>query len=242
MNTASYLSKLAARTLINLVKKSVPPRITYIHDINIEEVFPGLFDWRIELQYLSWSYGHLTHDDGLILLASLVRHIAAKKVFEFGTFSGRTTVNLAINLSSDRESRVYSLDRAHLAQEEIPKNPQEEGYMDKTDLLRAVFRHKPLPEDLRERILLLEGDSRTFDLTQLYGQMDLVFVDGGHTQEVIASDTGNALKMVRPGGVIVWDDYGDYFPDVRDCLDALSGTHPLYRDKKTNLVVHRVAS
>ena len=40
--------------------------------------------------------------------------------------------------------------------------------------------------------------------------MGMVIVDGGHSYEVAKSDTQNALRLVRNGGIIVWDDYGDF--------------------------------
>jgi len=52
--------------------------------------------------------------------------------------------------------------------------------------------------------------------------MDIVFVDGGHTWEVLSNDSLNAIRMVRPGGFVIWDDYGSHCPDVRDFLDSLS--------------------
>jgi hypothetical protein len=35
-----------------------------------------------------------------------------------------------------------------------------------------------------------------------------VFVDGSHAFEYTLSDTKEAIKMVRKGGVIIWHDYG----------------------------------
>ena len=37
--------------------------------------------------------------------------------------------------------------------------------------------------------------------------VDLVYIDGGHSVETISKDYENALKVIKPGGVIVFDDY-----------------------------------
>ena len=39
------------------------------------------------------------------------------------------------------------------------------------------------------------------------GQAGLIFVDGGHDEDTCRHDTALALRLVAPGGVIVWDDY-----------------------------------
>ena len=36
---------------------------------------------------------------------------------------------------------------------------------------------------------------------------DLFFIDGGHSQEIIACDTEIALKAIRAEGWILWHDY-----------------------------------
>jgi predicted O-methyltransferase YrrM len=37
--------------------------------------------------------------------------------------------------------------------------------------------------------------------------MDLVFIDGAHSEDYVRNDTLQALKMIRPGGgVVIWHD------------------------------------
>ena len=38
--------------------------------------------------------------------------------------------------------------------------------------------------------------------------MDLVLIDGSHSFAYVESDTRNAMNMIRPGAVLLWDDYG----------------------------------
>ncbi len=44
--------------------------------------------------------------------------------------------------------------------------------------------------------------------------VDLVYIDGGHSVETIQSDYMNALKVIKPGGKIVFDDYYEDMPDI----------------------------
>jgi hypothetical protein len=34
-----------------------------------------------------------------------------------------------------------------------------------------------------------------------------VLIDGGHEEDMVASDTAKACKLVRPGGIIMWHDF-----------------------------------
>ena len=46
----------------------------------------------------------------------------------------------------------------------------------------------------------------------------LVFVDGCHAYDFVHQDTANALRYLRPGGLIVWHDYG-MLKDVSRVVD-----------------------
>jgi hypothetical protein len=71
--------------------------------------------------------------------------------------------------------------------------------------------------------------------------MDLVVVDGSHAREYVRSDSALARAMARPGGWIVWHDYG-IWPDVTAVLDELAGAMPLVRLESTTLVVGHIPS
>jgi hypothetical protein len=58
------------------------------------------------------------------------------------------------------------------------------------------------------RITQLFGDSAQFDFSSYSGSCSLVFVDGSHSYEYVVADTRSAMDLARPGGVILWHDYG----------------------------------
>jgi hypothetical protein len=47
----------------------------------------------------------------------------------------------------------------------------------------------------------------TFDYTPFLGSVDFVLVDANHSYDCVKSDSEKAFELLRPGGVIVWDDY-----------------------------------
>lgn len=154
------------------------------------------------------------------LLICALRIVKARRAFEFGTFFGRTALNLALNLAEDGE--VFTLD--------LPAS-EVESIQSLTDLECARSRaNRTTPLDCEghpdgAKIKLLEGNSRTVDLSALYGSMDLVWIDGGHDAETVVSDTQKAMRLTRGlQSCIGWHDYGHSdSPDLTKYLDGLPG-------------------
>ena len=173
----------------------------------------------------SGSFGS-TSDTEASILGALAR--GCTQVFEFGTATGRTTYILARNI--DPGGRVTTLT---LAPDDL------ENYRgDADDNARAV--EKALTEsqyggflyagtDVEERVEQLYGDSKAFDETPWAGKCDLIFIDGSHAYSYIKSDSEKALRMVRPGGVVLWHDYRG--PHVRPTRDVYRYLNELHRDR-----------
>jgi len=172
----------------------------------------------------------------LFCLGAIARASGARHIFEIGTFDGATTLQLALNTPPD--ALIYTLD---LPAEDVdrtrnPLLPQERAYALKP-ASGSRFRGTPAQDKIRQ----LYGDSAAFSAEAFAGRMDLVFVDGSHAREYVRSDSALARAMARPGGWIVWHDYG-VWPDVAAVLDELAGEMPLVRLEATTLVVGRVPS
>jgi hypothetical protein len=222
-----------------------------------ERLFPNLYSQEVRLDQLSWRWGDLDREAGLIFLCSLAA-LGHTPVVEFGTFRGRTTYNLALNCDGD----IYTIDlgsasdvgvrsgaadrrggrslnRALSLREVVAQRMS--GMLDRIKLGKyttgEVFLNAP--DEIRRRIHQRLGDSRSLDLSDLYGKAGMVIVDGGHTYDVCTSDSQNAFKLIRSGGVVVWDDYNQYWPGVRACIDELAKDHQLYFLQKEQFVIYR---
>lgn len=44
--------------------------------------------------------------------------------------------------------------------------------------------------------------------------VDMVYIDGGHSVDTITNDYKNALKAIKKGGIIVFDDYYEDMPNI----------------------------
>lgn len=143
----------------------------------------------------------------LAVLAQCAKNISDNgNIFEIGTFDGRTTLNLALNQQGT--GRVFTLDLPPEAPTKFDVEKGERHFIDKpASGARYVARERELPEVVG-RITQLYGDSASFDYAEYEGSCSLVFVDGSHAYDYAVADTRTAMKLIRPGGVIIWHDYG----------------------------------
>jgi len=146
------------------------------------------------------------------VLGALVQLRRPRVVFEIGTYDGATTLLLA---RSAPEARVLTLDlpRASAGAADM----QDEAT--NVDAGGVGSRFVNLPE--AERIQQLHGDSMTFDYSDWHGSVDFVLVDAGHSHENAVADSRQALQLLTPGGVVVWDDYTTGWPGVVRAVDEL---------------------
>lgn len=174
----------------------------------------------------------------LACLALITKCLEPRVVFEIGTFRGRTALNFALNAPSD--ATIYTLD--------LPPSPDiriEGGRaLSPADarILSASetgcdYRGKPAEHKIKQ----LFGNSQTFDFSAYRGACDLIYVDGAHHYDAVLRDTENAIDMVRPGGLVLWDEfanYGDYNDVTRAVIDRL-GEDAIVQVENTQLAVWR---
>ena len=148
------------------------------------------------------------------LLIAAMKSVRARRIFEFGTYLGATTLNLALNAPEDAE--VYTFD--------LPPDAQIEQHPEDVPFTRehfAVERTEFVGSRVERKIKVLMGNSLTEDLSR-FRPMDFIFIDGGHDLATVTADTTNALKMLRPGGCIAWHDYKNYrYPELTAYLESL---------------------
>jgi predicted O-methyltransferase YrrM len=179
---------------------------------------------QIDIRAFDSVDGNVT-DRELVALCRLVRESGPRTIFEFGTFDGRTTLNLAAN--SPAGATVFTLDL-----------PAEESDRSAVPLHSHELRYAMKPEsgsrfkgsDLADRIDQLYGDSATIDLSKQAGAIDFVFIDASHVYEYVINDSLKALGMLRDGrGVIVWHDYSRW-DGVTRAVNDLRQRHPSFRE------------
>ncbi len=176
-----------------------------------------LIDFRNE-------YGGISFREAQVLAVS-IRTLRPGSLFEFGTFHGATTVQLAANAPAD--ATVHTID---LAGDDPLRGDARTVDIVPVEVGRC-YRGTPW----EGRIHQLFGDTTKFDFSQFEGKCDWIFVDASHAYECVAADTRSALRMIRPGGMIFWHDCVLAFPGVCRALEELGKTRPVFRVADTSL-------
>ncbi len=196
----------------------------------ITEIFPGIGSISARL-----SIAHIPERPDMVMplketlaIATICQWLQPQRAFEIGTYTGTTTLAIAMNSHADAE--VFTLD--------LP--PRQAAQFLSDHHVGAAYRATAAGKNVKQ----LYGDSKTFDFHPYYRKMDLVLVDGNHDCEVVKLDSENALKMIRPAGVIIWDDYlwDKKYPEcagVTRCLDELVREYDIANIAGTRLAVCR---
>lgn len=132
-------------------------------------------------------------------LTRIVYDLKPKEVVEIGTWNGERALEM-IKVNPDMKYIGFDLfEDATRESDEIEKN---------------VKPHHTLAEVRKKlnghNVQLIKGNTNS-TLSNYANEhqqsADLVYVDGGHSVETIRSDFNNALRLAKPGSVIVLDDY-----------------------------------
>lgn len=197
---------------------------------SITEIFPGIERVSVQL-----SLAHVPDRPDMVMplaetliIGAISQWLKPRRAFEIGTYRGATA--LAIAMNAPPEAAVATLD--------LPPRTKDDGDVD--DEIGSAYRGTPAGQ----KVTQLFGDSTAFDFGPYERSMDLVLVDGNHDERVVNVDSANALKMLKPSGVIIWDDYlwDRKYPEcagVTRSLDRLSDQYEISNIAGTRLAVYR---
>ena len=223
---------------------SAPWRIPRKQPEELDPVFaPGPYGPTLDTEVHFVGGGGANVRGGTTDVEAWVLAVLAKRattLFEFGTCTGKTTYLWARN--SPPHARVTTLT---LAPDEhgayvagADDDPRATGWaLQESQFTRFLY----TGTDVERKVTQLYGDSKAFDETPFVDSCDLIFVDGSHAYSYVVSDSRKALRMVRPGGIVLWHDYGGpaWAADVYRALNELSEKIPLLHIAGTKLVAYR---
>ena len=164
-------------------------------------------------------------------------------IIEFGTFNGRTTLNLAANTNTKAKIVTVDLPKEKLNNTKQPlehnqnfDDIDETGYVGLTHKLYLNF------DEYAKNIKQIWCDSADFiSLYPDYLQTaDMVFVDASHSFENALNDSLSAKKLIKPGGWIFWHDY-DGWPGVTEALNCIYDTieiDSMFQIEETSIVCY----
>jgi len=158
-------------------------------------------------------------DSELEIIIKIVSTLKPKRIFEIGTFDGRTTINLANNTPED--TVIFSLD---LPKEKINSTKYKlysNLFTDRDD--KRYIEKSEIGEQYKDKqnsykIKQLLGDSATFDFSSYIKFIDFIFVDGSHAKDYVKNDTEIALQLASKNSIIMWHDYTNW-EDVTNVMN-----------------------
>lgn len=173
----------------------------------------------------------------LVIISQLIKQSKPEKLFEIGTFDGRTTLNMAKN--SQESAKIFTLDLGENEIEKLSKTPHgDRKFIGKA---KPGWRFENKPE--AHKITQLFGDSAKFDFSKYANSINFLFIDGAHQYEYVLKDSDTALKIIAPGAIILWHDYNTSWPGVTQALNELYQNNPKFSNLRhiagTSLVILR---
>lgn len=170
---------------------------------------PVSFEAVVSDSWVAWNL----HTTDQIALKAIVLGRGARTAFEIGTFNGTTTRLLAETLPDD--GWVVTLD---LPPAQFDATQHAPGFTGSQ--VGEAYKASPAAG----KITQLLQDSLSFDAGPYAGRCDVVLVDGAHDYVHGLADTATSLKLVAPGGVILFDDFEPYWHGlVRGIATAMHG-------------------
>jgi predicted O-methyltransferase YrrM len=169
----------------------------------------------------------------LLTICALVKEYRCNNIFEIGTFDGRTTRAMAMNLSKS-DGRVYTLN--------LPAGTKNvslaTGVVDVSLASKVSSGERFLNTEQEKSIEQLWGDSAIYDFSPFFDKMDMVFIDGAHSEFYVENDTTIALKLVnQKGGLVMWHD-AHLFGVVKYLVPLIKKNRlPIYFIKGTSVAV-----
>ncbi|SDG53123.1 Methyltransferase domain-containing protein [Dyadobacter soli] len=169
------------------------------------------------------GFGHTTEFE-LKVISNLVKKWNPRRIFEIGTFEGRTTLNMALNSSTDAEIITLDLPADELASTRMDIEDDEVRYV-KKDVSGERFIGHPAASKIRQ----VFGDSATFDFSEYHNSVDVAFIDGSHAYDYVLNDSEKVFTIIRKGGLIIWHDYTNW-PGVWTALNELYQKDARFKD------------
>lgn len=190
-----------------------------LRELPLAAILPGVDGTAVPLGAANIESGHSNHAEMLYVVAAAMR-LGPKRIFEFGTYLGRTTFHLAEALP---EATITTLD--------LPRDQNPWAFADD---IGVYFRETAAAA----RISQLRADSLTYDPGGDRHTFDFVWVDGDHSYDAVEADTRTAFELLRPGGAILWHDFGPDSLGLVRFFSEFTREQPLFRINRTSVLMY----
>jgi predicted O-methyltransferase YrrM len=190
-----------------------------LRELPLAAIFPGIDRQAVALGAINVETGHANHAEMMYVVAA-AHYRQAKRIFEFGTYLGRSTYHFAAH---NPDAQIWTLD--------LPRDANPWAF---AGHVGAYFEHAPE----RARITRIHANSTSYDPGPLRGTMDFIWIDADHSYAGVKNDTEKAFQLLAPGGTIMWHDFGAESPQLVQFIIEFTATRPLFWIEKTSVLLH----
>jgi hypothetical protein len=160
-----------------------------------------------------------TPTNDTVVLMKLAAVLAPLRILELGSYRGYSAVAMLEHAPSNAQLTAVDIDPQH----------------------GEAYRCSPLESRVDRRVAPVGFDA--FDAEE-HGSYDLVFIDADHAPAAARRDTEVALKMVAPGGTVLWHDYANWgwfsgACGVPEVLNDLATRLPIAHVVGSNIAIHQ---
>jgi|SRR5579872_1447676 len=158
------------------------------------------------------NLGHFAEQNRLHLLRVLELMPENAAGLEIGCFTGGTSCLLL-------ENGISTLDVI----DPFTGSPEHVGVIDTTNL-RQQFRQNTERFGDRVNVFEFRSDDGLLHLARIHRTYDFIYVDGSHDSRDVIIDAVLGFKLLKPGGVVVFDDalwayYSDPYRNPKPAID-----------------------
>lgn len=154
------------------------------------------------------------------VLISLVLMMQPKKIVEIGVFGGKSLIPMAYALKENGIGTIYGIDPwSHIESAEGMEGANFDWWyaIDHAKILKEL-KGKIVKYDLQDHVELIQMTSEQADPISM---IDILHIDGNHSEKASLLDVTKWVPYVKKGGVIIFDDVNwGTTKSATDWLDA----------------------
>lgn len=189
-------------------------------------------------EFSSTAEGWCTVDRALEM-AQLVIDTQPETVVEIGVFAGGSTIPQALALKELGSGRIYGIDpwsrqaaieqvfvandTTPAADEAVARQWWTDVDLDRMHLLcmQAIWKY-----GLEQQAIIIRA--RSEDCFELFRDIDIIYIDGSHSEEASCRDVDLYVPRVRSGGIVHFDDAN--WQTVQKAVSLLDDSCTLVKD------------